>query len=266
MVAQGPVDDADKNESQIVWTMEMLMNSSDITMSITNEQESMSEDDKKFLYASAVHSNHSIQYHMHQIIEQQKVVNKYRAMMMEGMDLTPLESNLHKYDLVIISQIIQMIETDVFWHHKTFESVLSNLQKMWMEGIHELENASMYCTNNAKIDDEMDGVEVIDLCRVSQTKNEVCGKGKESAKQEIQDKTKSDATDRMEDEIRTKKSESTTKNKEVETAMMCWEAVNDLPETEPSKELEKEEKKPIEKMEKSKHEEEHVEPTLNRGN
>ena len=139
-----------------------------------------------------------------------------------------------------------MIETDVFWHHKTFESVLSNLWKMWMEGIHELENTSTYCTNNAKHNDEMDGVEVIDLCSVSQTKNEACGKGKESAKQESQDKTKSNATDRMEDEIRTKKSESMTKNEEVKTTMMCWEAVNDLPGKEPRKEQEKEEKKPIE--------------------
>ena len=65
-------------------------------------------------------------------------------MMMEGMDLIPLESNLHKYDLVIISQIINMIETDGFWHHKTFKSVLSDLRNMWMEGIRELENASMY--------------------------------------------------------------------------------------------------------------------------
>ena len=31
----------------------------------------------------------------------------------------------------------------------------------------------MYCTNNAESNDEMDGVEVIDLCSVSQTKNEV---------------------------------------------------------------------------------------------
>ena len=99
-------------------------------------------------------------------------------MTMEGTDLTPLESNLHKYDLVIISQIIQMVETDIFWHHKTFNSVLSNLQKMWTEGIHKLENASMYCTNNAENDDEMDRVEVIDLCSVSQTKNKACGKGK----------------------------------------------------------------------------------------
>ena len=185
---------------------------------------------------------------------------------MEGMDLTPLESNLHKYDPVIILQIIRMIETDIFWHNKTFESVLSNLRKMWMEGIHQLENASMYCTENAENDDEMDRVEVIDLCGVSQTKNNACGKGKESAKQESQDKLKSEIIDRMEDKIKTKKSKSMTKNKKIEIAMMCWEAMNDLLEKEPHKELEKEEKKPVEKMEKSKHEEEHVEPTLNRGN
>ena len=72
---------------------------------------------------------------MHQIIERRKVVDEYKSMTMDGMDLTPLESNLHKYDLVIISQIIKMAETDVFWHHKTFESVLSNPWNMWMEGI-----------------------------------------------------------------------------------------------------------------------------------
>ena len=69
MVAQGPMDDDDENESHKAWTMEMLMNNGNISMSMTNEQESMSKDDKKFLYARAVHSNHLIQYHMHQIIE-----------------------------------------------------------------------------------------------------------------------------------------------------------------------------------------------------
>ena len=184
-------------------------------------------------------------------------------MMMEGMDLIPLESNLHKYDQVIISQIINMIKTDSFWYHKMFESVLSNLRNMWMEGISKLENASMYCTNNVKNDAEMDAVEVIDLCSVSQNKNEVHDKGKESTKQESQDKTKPDATDRMEDELRTKKSKSTTKNKEVKVMMMCWEATNNFPEEQPHKEPEKVEKKPVEKTEKPKHEEEHVEPTLN---
>ena len=36
-------------------------------------------------------------------------------MTMEGMNLIPLESNLHKYDELIISQIINMIETDNFF-------------------------------------------------------------------------------------------------------------------------------------------------------
>ena len=114
MVVQGPSDDNDKNESHKVWTMEMLTNDGDISMSMMNEQEPVTEEDKKFLYARAVHSNHLIQYHMQQIIKQQKMVDEYRSMTMERMDLTPLESNLHKYDLAIISLIIQMIEMDIF--------------------------------------------------------------------------------------------------------------------------------------------------------
>ena len=69
LVVQGPADDDDENESSRAWTMEMLMNNGDISMNMMNEEESMSEDEKKFLYARAVHSNHSIQYHMHQIIK-----------------------------------------------------------------------------------------------------------------------------------------------------------------------------------------------------
>ena len=115
--------------------MEILTNDSDISTNMMNEEESMSDDEKMFLYARAVHSNHSIQYHMHQIMEQQRVVDKYRNMTMEGMNLIPLESNLHKYIPVIISQIINMIESDNFWHHKMFESVMSNFQNMKTEGI-----------------------------------------------------------------------------------------------------------------------------------
>ena len=48
--------------------------------------------------------------------------------------------------------------------------------------------------------------------------------------------------------------------------MMCWEATNNFPEEEPHKEPAKIEKKPVEKTEKPKHEEEHVGPTLNMGN
>ena len=126
------------------------MNDGNISMSMTNEQEQVSKEDKKFLYARAVHSNHLIQYHMQQIIRQQKVVNEYRSIMMEGMVLTPLESNLHKYDPVIILQIIQMIEADNYWHQKTFESVMTKIWRMWNKGIHEEEDASMYSTKTVK--------------------------------------------------------------------------------------------------------------------
>ena len=69
LVAQGPADDDDENESREVWTIEMLTNDGDILMNTMNEEESMSDDKKRFLYARVVNSNHSIQYHMHQIME-----------------------------------------------------------------------------------------------------------------------------------------------------------------------------------------------------
>ena len=162
----------------------MLTNDGNISANMTSEVESMSDDEKMFLYARAVHSNHSIQYHMHQIMELQRVVEEYRNMMMEGMDLIPLESNLHKFNSVIISQIINTIESDNFWHRKTIESVMSDLRNMWAEGIQELENAHLYCTNDKENNNEMDGVEVIDLCSVSQSKNDMFSDGKESARQE----------------------------------------------------------------------------------
>ena len=171
-------------------------------------------------------------------------------MTMEGMDLIPLESNLHKFNLVIISQIINMIESDNFWHRKMFESVMSDLRNMWTEGIQELENAHMHCTNHDKNNNEMDGVEVIDLCSVSQSKNDTFSEGKESAKQDSQDKLKHDGTDKMEVESKTMRSESTTKKEKVESAMMCWESTGNFTEEEPHEEPEKVSKKPVEKMEK----------------
>ena len=79
---QGPAGDDNENESRKAWTMEMLTNDSDISTNTMNEAESMSDDQKMFLYARVVHSNHSIQYHMHQIMEQERVVDEYRNMTM----------------------------------------------------------------------------------------------------------------------------------------------------------------------------------------
>ena len=58
------------------------MNDGNISTNTMNEEVLMSDDEKMFLYARAVHSNHSIQYHMHQIMKRQRVVNEYRNMMM----------------------------------------------------------------------------------------------------------------------------------------------------------------------------------------
>ena len=157
------------------------MNGFNNSANMTSEEELMSDNERMFLYARAVHSNHSIQYQMHQIMEQQRVIDEYRNMTMEGMDLIPLESNLHKSHPVIISQISNMIESDNFWHHKTFESIMSNLQNMWLEGNQELENARVRCTDDDENNNEIDGIEVIDLCSVSRCRNDTISKGKESA-------------------------------------------------------------------------------------
>ena len=229
------------------------MNGGNISANTTNEEVSMSDDERMFLYARAVHSNHSIQYHMHQIMERQRVIDEYRNMTMEGIDLIPLESNLHKFHPVIISQIIDMIELNNFWHYRTFESLMSDLRNMWMEGIQELENSRMYCTNNDEKNNEMDGVEVIDLCSVSQSKNNTLSEEKESAKQESWDKSKHDRTDNMETKLKTVENDPTTKNDKVKSAMMCWEPTSNLSEEKPHEEPEKVTKKPVKKMEKQKH-------------
>ena len=264
--AQGPTEDDNKNESRKAWTIEMLMNGFDNSTNTTSEEESMSDNERMFLYARAVHSNHSIQYHMHQIMERQKVIDEYRNMTMEGLDLIPLESNLHRYHPVIISQIINMIESDNFCHYKTFKSVKSDLRNMWSEGIQELENSRMRCTNDDENSNEMDGIEVINLCSVSRCGNDTISEGKESAMQESQDKSKHDETNKKVAELKTVWDESTTKKDNVKSAMMCWESTESLAEKEHHEEPEKMVNKLIETMEKQNHEEEHVEPTLNTGN
>ena len=265
-VAQGPTEDDNKNESRKAWTMEMLMNGFNNSVNTTNEEESMSDNERIFLYARAVHSNHSIQYHMHQKMERQRVIDEYRNMTMEGLDLIPLESNLHQYHPVIISQIINMIESDNFCHHKTFESVKSNLRNMWSEGIQELENTRTCCTDDDENNNEMDRIEVIDLCSFSQCRNDTISEGKESAMQESQDKLKHDETNKKVDKLKTVRDKSTTKKDNVESAMMCWESTESLGGKEHHEEPEKVANKLVETTEKQKHEEEHVEPTLNAGN
>ena len=43
----------------------------DISMMETEKLEQIDDNNKKFLYARAVHANHMIQHHMHEILERQ---------------------------------------------------------------------------------------------------------------------------------------------------------------------------------------------------
>ena len=54
------------------------------------ELEQIEDNNKKFLYARAVHANHMIQHHMHEILECQQVVNEYRSMADSGREMIPL--------------------------------------------------------------------------------------------------------------------------------------------------------------------------------
>ena len=120
------------------------MNDTDISTTTMIEHEQAKENHKKFLYARAIHSNHMIQYHMQQIMECQKVVDEYRSMVEEGKDLIPLESNLFKSDLVVISHIIYMIDVDIFWNQKTLGVVLVKVQMNDDKQVYKQENETRY--------------------------------------------------------------------------------------------------------------------------
>ena len=76
----------DENESQKAWTMGMPMIDGNISTIDSEELTRIKDKNKKFLYARAVHANHMIQYHMHEISERQRVVDEYQSMADEGRD------------------------------------------------------------------------------------------------------------------------------------------------------------------------------------
>ena len=120
----------DDIQLQEAWTMGMPSIDGDISMTDSEERTRIEDKNKKLLYARAVHANHMIQHHMHEISECQRVVDEYRAMMDGGREMIPLESDLHKSDLVINLHIMQMIDTDIFCYGETIKEVLMELQKI----------------------------------------------------------------------------------------------------------------------------------------
>ena len=83
-------------------------------------------------------------------MEHQQVVDRYRSMMEEKRELTPLESNLYKSDSVVISHSIHMIEVETFGHQKTFEAVLADLWRNPNKEIYNQENRTLHCKEDGK--------------------------------------------------------------------------------------------------------------------
>ena len=103
---------------------------SDISMIDSEELKRIEDKNKKFLYARAVHANHMIQHHMHEISERQQVVDEYRSMVNGGREMIPLESDQYKNDPVINQHSMQMINTNIFWYREIFMAVLMKLWKI----------------------------------------------------------------------------------------------------------------------------------------
>ena len=129
---QGLTEHDEEIELQEAWTMGMPSIDGDISTIDSEEWTRIEDKNKKFLYARAVHANHMIQHHMHEISECQQVVNEYRSMMDEGREMIPLESDLHKNDPVINQHIMQMIDTGIFWYRETFRAISMELRKIRM--------------------------------------------------------------------------------------------------------------------------------------
>ena len=127
---QDPTRYDDENESQKAWTMEMPTIDGDISMIDSEELTRIKDKNKRFLHARAVHANHMIQYHMHEISERQRVIDEYQFMANEARERIPLESDKYKSDPVVNQHIMKLIDTDIRWYKQTFREIIMELRKI----------------------------------------------------------------------------------------------------------------------------------------
>ena len=73
--------------------MGIPMIDSNISTMDSEELKRIEDKNKNFLYARAMHANHMIQHHIHEISECKQVVDKYRSMVDRGREMIPLESD-----------------------------------------------------------------------------------------------------------------------------------------------------------------------------
>ena len=156
-----------------------------------------------------------IQHHMHEILECQQVVNKYRSMADGGREMILLESYQYKNDLVINQHIMQMIDTDIFWYGKTFRAILMELQK--------IRNGESIVKPGKEL-----SVEETHYCDDSHTmfNDQRLYKGEKTQQDHEATESISDESKAQKDWPR--KCFQMDEKEPYESAMMCWEILDDL--------------------------------------
>ena len=193
---------------------------------------------------------------MHEILEHQRVVNKYRSMADGERDMIKLESNQYKNDLVINQHIMQMIDNDIFWYKKTFRAILMELWKIrhgtmiaqTSEG--HSENEIYHCDeSHAMLDDQR------------------LYKG-EKTQQDCDDMKSVSVSSKVRNNWPRKRFQI-NENQNYKSSMVCWESIDDS-------EQERRKRKTIhrdeemnddkEKQDNEMDDEEHIESTVYTGN
>ena len=232
------------------------MMDSDISTMEADELEQIEDNNKKFLYARVVHANHMIQHHVHEILEHQRVVDKYRSMADGERDMIPLESDQYKNDPVINQHIMQMIDADIFWCRKTFRAILMELLKIW-------NGETIALTNKELSEDE------IHHCGESHATFDDQRLYKGEKTQQDDEVMKSVSVTSKAQKNWPRKCFQIDKNENYKSAMMSWESLEDSKqESRKSKTIgrDKETNDDKEKQDNKTDDEEHIQSTVYTGN
>ena len=186
----------------------------DISTKEADELEQIEDNNKKFLYARAVHANHMIQHHMHEILECQRVVDEYGCMADGERDVIPLELDQYKNDPVINQHIMQMIDADTFWYKKTFRAILMKLRK--------IRNGEMIAQTSEELSEDE-----IHHCDESHAMFDDQRLYKGEKTQQDGEVTKSVSVTSKVQKNWPRKRFQIDENKNYESAMMCWESLED---------------------------------------
>ena len=133
-------------------------------------------------------------------------------------EMIPLESNQYKNDPVINQHIMQMIDTDIFWYGKTFRAILMELRK--------IQNGETIAQSSKELSSK-------DICYCDESHTmfndqRLYNREKTQQGNEVTESF-SDKSKAQKDWPR--KRFQMDENKTYESAMMCWESLDDSEQT-----------------------------------